>query len=179
VKLLRTTRLDKSDTFVFERAAEPGEWAVPGTFAFTSVDVAGLAGKARMAFRSGFLGVDSLGWSTLVEVAETTEDERAAAVELLAQRLVERFGAPGLAVARAAADEEIKFAQSLSDQPTGTVIALTRKHESGDIRESFRTLAPGMRTQPARAFIVAEAADEEEEPVEDIDLMRLAREKRL
>ena len=30
VKLLRTIRLDPSDTFVFERAAEPGEWAVSG-----------------------------------------------------------------------------------------------------------------------------------------------------
>ena len=28
LKLLRTIRLDPSDSFVFERAAEPGEWAV-------------------------------------------------------------------------------------------------------------------------------------------------------
>ncbi|HVD73162.1 MAG TPA: DUF6505 family protein, partial [Xanthobacteraceae bacterium] len=27
MKLLRTIRLDPSDTFVFERAADPGEWA--------------------------------------------------------------------------------------------------------------------------------------------------------
>ena len=32
MKLLRTIRLDPSDTFVFERAAEPGEWAVSGAF---------------------------------------------------------------------------------------------------------------------------------------------------
>ena len=34
VKLLRTIRLDPSDTFVFEKAAEPGEWAVSGAFVF-------------------------------------------------------------------------------------------------------------------------------------------------
>jgi len=34
MKLIRTIRLDPSDTFVFERAAEPGEWAVSGAFAF-------------------------------------------------------------------------------------------------------------------------------------------------
>ena len=57
MKLLRTIRLDPSDTFVFERAAEPGEWAVSGAFAFADIDAAKLEGKARAAFRSGFLGM--------------------------------------------------------------------------------------------------------------------------
>jgi len=30
MKLLRTIRLDPSDKFVFDEAAEPGEWAVSG-----------------------------------------------------------------------------------------------------------------------------------------------------
>jgi hypothetical protein len=177
VKLLRTIRLDTSDTFVFERAAEPGEWAVPGTFVFASMDVTSLAAKTRVAFRSGFLGIDSLGWSTLVEVAEASERERAAAVALLAQRLVEQFGAPDLAVAKAPAEEEIAFAESLSGHPEGMVIALARRHEDGDIRESFRTLAPGARTKTNRVFTVV-AEDDEEEPVEETDLLALAREKR-
>jgi hypothetical protein len=58
------------------------------------------------------------------------------------------------------------------------VIALTRKHENGDIRESFRTLAPGARTKPNRAFVIIEAADGEEPPVEELDLLALAKEKR-
>src|SRR5437870_10576322 len=99
MKLLRTIRLDPSDTFIFERAAEPGEWAVPGGFAFFHLDAAALAGKARVAFRSGFLGVDSLGWSTLVQIVEANEQDRAAAIDLLAERLVARFGAPDLATA--------------------------------------------------------------------------------
>jgi hypothetical protein len=178
VKLLRTIRLDSSDTFVFERAAEPGEWAVPGTFAFAPVNVASLAGKARIAFRSGFLGIHSLGRSTLVEVVEASAEARASAVALLARRLLEHFGAPDIAAATAAAEEEIAFAESLSNHPEGMVIALARQHENGEIRESFRTLAPGARTRPNRAFAFIEAADEEEAAEEEIDLMHLAREKR-
>jgi len=78
VKLLRTIRLDPSDTFVFEKAAEPGEWAVSGAFVFWNTDAAALEGKARSAFRGGFLGVASLGWSTLVQIAEASGDDRLA-----------------------------------------------------------------------------------------------------
>jgi Family of unknown function (DUF6505) len=178
VKLIRTIRLDPSDTFVYEQAAEPGEWAVPGSFAFAGIDVASLTGKARAAFRSGFLGIDSLGRSTLVQVVAASEEDRVAAVELLARRLVERFGAPDLATARAAADEEIAFAASLSDHAEGMVIALARKHESGDIREAFRTLAPGATAKPHRVLAFVEETGEEQAPVEEIDLMALAKEKR-
>ncbi|HEX3161007.1 MAG TPA: DUF6505 family protein, partial [Pseudolabrys sp.] len=52
MKLIRTIRLDPSDTFVFEKAAEPGEWAVSGAFVFWNRDPATLEGKARTAFRS-------------------------------------------------------------------------------------------------------------------------------
>ena len=62
MKLLRTIRLDPSDTFVFEQAAEPGEWAVSGAFIFWNSESVALEGKARSAFRSGFLGVSTLGW---------------------------------------------------------------------------------------------------------------------
>src|SRR5687768_11004534 len=96
VKLLRTIRLDPSDTFVFERAAEPGEWAVSGAFAFWGRDAGVLEGKARSAFRAGFLGIDTLGRSTLVQIVDASEEDRAAVVETLAQRLVEHFGAPDL-----------------------------------------------------------------------------------
>src|ERR687894_35551 len=69
-RLPRTLRLDPSDTVVFERAAEPGEWAVPGGFAFWDEDPAALTGRRRQEFRAGFLGLGSFGWSTLVEGAE-------------------------------------------------------------------------------------------------------------
>jgi hypothetical protein len=50
VKLLRTIQLDASDSFVYEKAAEPGEWAVSGAFVFAQDDPANLRGKARRAF---------------------------------------------------------------------------------------------------------------------------------
>jgi hypothetical protein len=141
VKLLRTIRLDASDTFVFDAAAEPGEWAVSGAFVFWDKDPVTLDGKKRAAFRSGFLGVNSLGWSTLVQTVETTEAERAVLVELLAERLVHHFGAPTIAAAKAAAEEEVAFAQSLCTVPQDSVVAVHRTYEDGAVRESFRTAA--------------------------------------
>jgi hypothetical protein len=70
MKLLRTIRLDPSDTFIFPSAAKLGEWAISGVFAFSDVELAMLDGKQLSAFRSGFLGVPSLGWSTLAQVVE-------------------------------------------------------------------------------------------------------------
>ena len=116
MKLLRTIRLDPSDTFVFERAAEPGEWAVSGAFMFADADPEALDGKPRAAFRGGFLGVASFGWSTLVQIVEASEDDRAAVVEMLGRQFHERLGAPDLAAARAAAEEEVAFAASLCDR---------------------------------------------------------------
>src|SRR5674476_552873 len=52
LKLPRTIRLDPSDTFVFERAANPGEWAVSGTFMFRECNNrADLDQKQRVALR--------------------------------------------------------------------------------------------------------------------------------
>ncbi len=142
MKLLRTIQLDASDTFIFEPAAAPGEWAVPGAFVFWDRDPTTLEGKARSAFRGGFLGVDSLGWSTLVQIVEASEADRTRLVELLAQRLCERFGAPDMIAARAAAEEEVTFAASLCSEPQDTLIAVHRTYEDGEVRESFRTLKP-------------------------------------
>jgi hypothetical protein len=177
VKLLRTIRLDPSDTFVFERPAEPGEWAVPGGFVFSDVDPATLAGKARSAFRSGLLGVRSLGWSTLAQIVEADAAEHAAAVDELAQRLVDHFGAPSFAAAREAAIEEFAFAASLCDHPLDTLIAIHRTCEDGNIRETFRTLRPRGEPKPLRAFSFLEAA-EADEVAETVDLLTLGQAER-
>ena len=169
-RLPRTLRLDASDTVVFERAAEPGEWAVPGGFCFADDDLDGLAGKRRQAFRAGFLGLASFGWSTLVEVADATPAERAAAVAGLAAHLGADYGAPDESAARAAAEEEIAFAEELCrDHPPGTVLALSRSAEGGEVRERFRTLH---RRDTAPVFAVIE---EDEEVVDPPDLAALAR----
>jgi hypothetical protein len=178
MRLMRTIRLDPSDTFVFEQVAEPGEWAVSGAFVFWDVDPAKLEGKQRSAFRSGFLGVESFGWSTLVQIVEAKEEDRAAVVETLAGRLIERFGAPDLAVARKAAEEEVAFAASLCDHPSDTLVAVHRTHEDGSIREAFRTLRPKGGPKPLRAFAFLEVEGEDEVPAVKVDLVGLAEEKR-
>ena len=173
MKLLRTIRLDASDTFIFEPAAEPGEWAVSGAFVFWNGDPTLLEGKARAAFRSGFLGIGSFGWSTLVQIVETTSQDRDSAVTELAQRLVERFGAPDLKTASAAAEEEIAFAESLAIEDKDTLIAVHRSYD-GEIREAFRSLRPRSGPKPLRAFSFMEVEGEEEPRADDrIDLVSL------
>jgi hypothetical protein len=176
VKLLRTIRLDPSDTYVFERAAEPGEWAVSGAFLFADADPETLPGKPRAAFRSGFLGVPSLGWSTLVQVVKADEAGRRSLVELLAKQLHERLGAPDIAAALAASEEEVAFAASLCDHPHDTLIAVRRTFEGSAIRETFRTLRPRGTRQPMRAFSLIEVEDEAEAG-DEMNLITLAKEK--
>jgi hypothetical protein len=174
MKLLRTIRLDPSDTFVFDKAAEPGEWAVPGSFVFWNQDPSTFEGKKRTAFRAGLLGLTSLGWSTLAQIVEAKRDDHAEAVEMLAQRLMENFGAPNITVARLAAAEEVAYAASLCDHPADTLIAVHRVQEGESIRETFRTLRPRNGPKPLRAFSFLEA-DDDGEPVEEVDLSKLAR----
>jgi hypothetical protein len=175
----RTIRLDPSDTFVFERAAEPGEWAVSGTFVFWNQDPATLGQKQRVALRSGFLGIDSLGWSTLAIVTEASEADRQAMVGRLAGQLLEKFGAPDFEAARLAAEEEVAFAASLCDHPPQTLLAVQRSVEAGEIRERFRTLkpreaAPGADRlhAPGSAFSFHEV-EGDIEPAEEVDLFGL------
>jgi hypothetical protein len=173
VKLLRTIRLDTSDTFVFEKPAQPGEWAVSGAFAFARGDPAILQGKARTAFRAGFLGLASLGRSTLAQIVEATEYDLEMALDKLARQLVAGFGAPGLAVARAAAEDEIAFVASLCDQPPGSVVAVTRSLENGTIRETFRTLRPRDGAAAHRAFAFVDVVGEDEPWEQTVDLCKL------
>jgi hypothetical protein len=184
LKLPRTIRLDPSDTFVFERAAEPGEWAVSGAFVFWNRDLANLGQKQRVALRSGFLGIDSLGWSTLAIVTEATEADRQAMLERLAGQLLEKFGAPDPAAARLAAEEEVAFAASICDPPPQTLLAVQRSVENGEIRERFRTLKPREAAggdplhAHARAFTFHEV-EGDAEPAEEVDLLGLIKTDRM
>jgi hypothetical protein len=163
VKLLRTIALDPSDTFVFDVAAEPGDWAVSGAFRFYDRDPAALTGKDRAAFRAGFLGVQSWGWSTLVQIVHATEDDRRALVELLAKQLVEKFGAPDLQTARPAAEEEVAFVESLCTHPISSLIAVHRSVGDGEVRESFRRLQlKEGQDRHSKAFSFMEIEDDAE-----------------
>ena len=180
LKLPRTIRLDPSDTFVFAHPAEPGEWAVTGSFLFWDRDLSDLPPKERAAFRAGFVGVASLGFSTLVLVTPAREDEREAAIVALAHHIRTHFNAPDDAAARAAAAEEIAYAASLCEgHEENTLLALHRAMKNGEIHEQFRTLrhrdpsVPGADRLHAhsKAFIVVESDDDEIE--EEVDLLGL------
>lgn len=181
-RLPRTIRLDPSDRVVFAHAAEPGEWAVPGTFLFAGRPVADLTRKEQIAFRSGFLGIASFGYSTLVTVTPCRPDERAAAVAALAQQFVTHLGAPDVATALPAAEEEIALAEDLCrGHAEGTLIALARTDEGGAIRERFRTLKPRDETAFSagylqghdRAFFVVESDEDDDDDGHGIDLAAL------
>ena len=165
MKLPRTLRLDPSDRFVFEHAAEPGEWAVSGAFVFANTDPEALSHKARVALRSGFLGITSLGWSTLAEVAEGDFDE---VTQRLASQLRRHFGAPDDTLALAAAREEVSFAASLCNLPLGSVIAVQRNVTADGLQERFRTLSSSADGSPP-VFALVES---DEEP-DHIDLTSL------
>ncbi|MCK1626808.1 hypothetical protein IVA98_27380 [Bradyrhizobium sp. 160] len=180
LKLPRTIRLDPSDDFVFERAAGPGEWAVSGAFVFGDCDdPTALGQKQRVALRSGFLGIESLGWSTLAVVTEATEAEMQDAVDRLATHLLVQFGAPDLSAALIAAEEEVAFAASLCDHSPQTLLAVQRSIENGELRERFRTLKPRQSAPGAdrlhaytRPFTFLEIEDEEVS-ADQVDLVGL------
>jgi hypothetical protein len=147
-----------------------------GAFAFARDEPANLRGKARSEFRAGFLGLASLGRSTLVQIVHASEADRGSVVDMLATQLVAHFGVPDVYAARPAAEDEIDFAASLCVYPAGAVVAVTRSYEEGTIRETFRALRPHEGAGPhARAFEFLEVVGEENAPDEYLDLAGLGK----
>jgi hypothetical protein len=114
----------------------------------------------------------------LAQIVETHEKDRQAVVELLARQLVRRFAAPNVDIARLAAEEEIGFVASLCDHPPGVLVAVTRRHEGGVIREEFRTLRPRGGARHARAFDFLEVVGDDDVPADHLDLDGLEKEAR-
>lgn len=141
MKFLRTVQLDGSDRQIYNRCAAPGEWAVPGGFALWDGEP-DRDGKAREAFRHGFVGTESFGHSTLVVTADIEPEELEQATQRIAQHLVDCHGAPSTAAARPVAEEEIRFAMELCEHPVGTLIAVDRHTSSEGVEEQFRVIQP-------------------------------------
>lgn len=137
---LRAIRLDTSDESAFPKAAQPGEWAVPGSFEFYDADPDSLAGKSREAFVHGFLGVVSFGRTTLVEVAEIGEAEHDEVIARLADHFVARYGAPDREAALPAAREEVDFARGICEHPVHTLLMIEREVTVDGIREKFKVV---------------------------------------
>jgi hypothetical protein len=111
--------------------------------------------------------------STLAQIVETNEKDCRAVIEMLAAQLVKYFGAPDLATASLAAEEEIGFVASLCDHSPGVLVAVTRSHENGTIREQFRTLRSRGGAGHTNAFEFFEVVGDDEVPAEHLDLVGL------
>ncbi len=153
MQLARVIRLDESDANVFDPAAAPGEWAIPGTFAFADWNEDQITGKARQAFANGWLGLESFGRATFVAVAPVTEEEVVALTDALAAHFVVAYGAPSLEDALPVAAGEIAQMQEMcEDHAPNTLMVVERVLEDVGIRERFRTIRP--RDAGLEAFAV-------------------------
>ena len=144
MKFLRVIMFDESDRSVFERAAEPDEWAVSGAFAFVGLEDDMFTGKTRQAFANGFLGAETFGRSTFAFVAEMTAEEEKKVLTSLAEHFVADYGAPSVEEALPVAHDEVKFVRELcSEKPINTVFTVRRtRGDDGTIREEFREITP-------------------------------------
>lgn len=140
MKFLRAIRLDDSDTEVYEQASEPGEWAVPGSFEFLDMEPQSLQGKQLQAFKSGFLGTRSFGWTTLVEIAEIDDDEYQQVIDRLAVHFLEHHGAPHIAAALPAAGDEVHYASTVCEYPLATLLAIERDFGEEGVVESLKVV---------------------------------------
>ena len=156
MKFPKTIRLDSSDLQVFERAAETGEWAVPGTFEFVDLDADALTGKARQAFGSGWLGLDSLGRSTLVEVRDIDQAAYERLIRRLAALFVERFGAPDVLEATRAAREEAAHTAELCAHKVHTLLTIEREPGPDGVVERIRVIQPPRAEDHARIWTIVE-----------------------
>ena len=66
-----------------------------------------------------------------MQIVHASEEDRRNLVELLAQQLVDRFGAPDLARARRAAEEEVAFVETLCTHPIASLVAVHRTRRGG------------------------------------------------
>ena len=133
--------------------------------------------RARPAARSApaFSAWTRSGWSTLVQIVEASESDRAALVDALAAAVAGTFRrARSADAARVAAEEEVAFAASLCNQPQDTLIAVHRSFENGEIREAFRTPAAARRAEAAARLLLPGRRRRRAEPDEHVDLAQPA-----
>ena len=143
MKFARVIRLDDSDLNVFDHAAEPGEWAIPGTFAYSNWTEDDLTGKARQAFAHGWLGLESFGRASVVAVSPIMPEERATLIAALAEHFVDAWGAPNRQAALGVAEEEIAHMGAMcDDHDQNTLIVLERELTEQGVHERTRLIPP-------------------------------------
>jgi len=143
MRLARSIRFDESDSNVFERAADAGEWCISGAFAFSNFTEDDLTGKPRQAFRNGWLSVESFGRTTFVATAEIEASEIDGLTIALAAHFVSTYGAPDLEAALPVAEDEIRHMLDLcDDHDPNTLMVVERNLTAEGIHEAFRTIRP-------------------------------------
>ena len=159
MKFPRTIRLDVSDINAYPLAAEPEEWAVTGTFAFADVDPAAMTNKEQLAFKNGWLGTESFGWATFVQVSVIPDEQFEETVRRLAAHLHDRYGAPDMLAAVEAARQEAEYAADLCDHPAGTLLAIEREFADEGVAERIRVMPKKDEASHARIWSVVEDED--------------------
>jgi hypothetical protein len=140
MKLPKTIQLDISDTNVFDVTASPGEWAVTGSFSFSDSDFDTLDRKQRIAYQSGWMGVQSGGFSTLVQVVSASDADFQTMTTLLADMFVRDYGAPDRNAAMPVARDEVRYVASLCGFDDGALLSLFREPGTDGIREVVRAV---------------------------------------
>jgi hypothetical protein len=153
---LKTIRFDNSDLHVFDNAAEPGEWAVSGAFAFADLPETMVTGKIKQAFAHGMLGTDSFGWSTLACIAEIDESSYETVIGRIANHFVAAYGAPDHDAALPLARQEVEFAAGLCEHPVNTLLAVQRSFNDDGIVERFRIVRPPSPEMHANIWEIVE-----------------------
>lgn len=141
MKLARTIRFDESDENVFRRAADSGEWAISGAFAFSDFIDADLKGKPRQEFRNGWLSLDGFGRATFIATCEIEQAEVDALTMKLAAHFVQEYGAPSIEDALPVAEGEMQHMLDLCDEHrANTLLIVERELTEAGVREAFRVI---------------------------------------
>lgn len=157
MKFLKTIRFDNSDQNIFRNAAESGEWAVSGAFAFADLPEMMVTGKIKQAFTVGILGTESFGWSTLACVTEIDDAAYETVIERIADHFVAAYGAPDRETALPLARREAEFSAGLCEHQVDTLLAVQRSFNDGGIVERFRIVRPPAGAMHTRIREIAES----------------------
>ena len=154
MKLAKTIQLDDSDKKVYLTSAEQGEWAVTGTFLFTDIDPTSWNKKQQISFRDGWLGTDTFGFSTFVQVSDFSEKQKDEVTHKLSAFIYETFNPPGMLSAFNAAEKEIHDMSSLCDHPIGTILSIKRELNDEEINEKIRIVNQKVEDIPVPIWTV-------------------------
>ena len=141
MKLARAIHFDESDRNVYHSAARTGEWCVSGGFEFSNWSEGDLTGKAKQAFATGWLGLETFGRVSFVATTNVEPAEVEALTQNLAAHFVQMYGAPSVEAALPAAQEEVAHMMELCDEHApNTVMTVARELTDAGVRESYRII---------------------------------------